>query len=235
MAETESRQRVAILAPMEVELRPIVRGLSLRRSASERTFWTGAMGRTEIVAVLTGIGTEAAAQQAEAVLNSGPVDYLLVVGIAGGVGSDVRIGDLVIPEVVVDLSTGARYRPHILGSGKPRGILGTSDQLIADPGEVSRLERQGIIAVDMETAAVAAVCEQRGCPWSVFRAISDRPGDVSPDPALTGLVGPRGEPRIPALLRFVVAKPGRVSQLVLLARGASLAAKVAARAAIRAI
>jgi nucleoside phosphorylase len=33
----------------------------------------------------------------------------------------------------------------------------------------------------METAAVAEVCEERGVPWSVVRAISDRASDGSVD------------------------------------------------------
>ena len=33
------------------------------------------------------------------------------------------------------------------------------------------------MALDMETAAIAHVCDRRGIPWSVFRAISDRPSD----------------------------------------------------------
>jgi hypothetical protein len=104
-----------------------------------------------------------------------------------------------------------------------------------DLAEVARLEDQGVIAVDMETAAIAAVCERRRCPWSVFRAISDRADDGSTDAALFGLAGPDGEANLPAVLRFVFTNPNRVPQLVRLAHGLRLAANVAASAAISAL
>jgi adenosylhomocysteine nucleosidase len=87
----------------------------------------------------------------------------------------------------------------------------------------------------METAAVAAVCERRGCPWSVFRAISDRADDGAVDAAILGLAGPDGGPNLPALMRFLVTRPWRVPQLARLARGMRLAADRAASAASRAL
>jgi nucleoside phosphorylase len=189
----------------------------------------------EIVATTTGIGTRAAAREAELALGAGPIDHLLVVGIAGGIGPTVDIGDLVVPDLVIDLSTGAEHRPSNLGEIEARGTLATSDELLTDQAEAAHLERQGVIAVDMETAAIAAVCERRRCPWSVFRAISDRADDGSTDPAVFALAGPSGEPRIGAALRLMLTKPRLVPQLARLARGASLAANVAAAAALHAL
>jgi hypothetical protein len=87
----------------------------------------------------------------------------------------------------------------------------------------------------METAAIAAVCEDRDCPWSVFRAISDRADDGSIDLAVFGLAGPDGGPNLPALARFVLSKPWRVPELARLARGMKLATNVAASAALSAL
>jgi adenosylhomocysteine nucleosidase len=188
-----------------------------------------------IVATTTGIGTKAAAQTAERVLDSGPIRHLVVVGVAGGIGPSVDVGDLVVPQLVIDLSTGAQFQPNIIGDVEPRGKLATSDELVSDPAQAARLERQGVIAVDMETAAVAAVCERRQCPWSVFRAISDRADDGSTDPAVFGLAGPHGEPRLGAVARFVLANPKRIRQLAHLAHGLDLATNVAATAAISAL
>ena len=236
MTRPGSEERVAILAPMGSELRPMVGALSLKRSASgDRSFLAGRLGRIEIVATTTGIGTKAAALAAERILDSGPIRHLVVVGVAGGIGPSVDVGDLVVPQLVIDLSTGAEYRPSILGNAKPRGKLATSDELVSDPAQAARLERQSVIAVDMETAAIAAVCERRRCPWSVFRAISDRADDGSTDPAVFGLAGPHGEPRLGAVARFVLANPKRIPQLARLAQGLSLATNVAATAAVNAL
>ncbi len=226
--------RVAVLAPMRPELRPLVRPLSLRRAGSG-ALYGGAVGRTEIVAAVTGIGPAAAARATERVLDGGAIDRVVVVGIAGGIGAGVAIGDLVVPELVLDLATGALHRPTPLGDAAPRGTLATAEGLITDPAVFARLELRGVRAIDMETAAVAAVCARCGCPWSVFRAISDRAGDPRIDAAVLGLAGPEGEPNLPALARFVLTRPWRLPQLVPLARGMRLAADTAAGAALRAL
>jgi adenosylhomocysteine nucleosidase len=227
---------IALLAPMQSELRPLVRALSLKRHGSgDRNLLYGTLGRIEIVATTTGIGTRAAAQTAARVLDTGIIRHLVVVGVAGGIGPSVDVGDLVIPEFVVDLATGAQYRPTTLGSAKPRGKLATSDTMVNDPAQAARLLSQGVIAVDMETAAVAAVCDQRRCPWSVFRAVSDRADDGSTDPAVSGLAGPYGEPRLRAVARFVVSNPRRIRQLARLAQGLNLATSVAATSAVNAL
>jgi adenosylhomocysteine nucleosidase len=228
--------RIAVLAPMRPELRPLVRPLSLRRAESAGgALQKGSIGRVEIVATVTGIGPAAAARATERVLDSGAIDHVVVVGIAGGIGRAVALGDLVVPERVVDLSSGSVHRPRPLGDVPARGTLVTSDGLIVDPAVFARLERDGVVAIDMETAAVAAVCERRGCPWSVFRAISDRAGDPTIDPTVFGLAGPEGEPNLGAIARFVLTRPWRLPQLVPLARGMRRAADTAAAAAVRAL
>jgi hypothetical protein len=87
----------------------------------------------------------------------------------------------------------------------------------------------------METAAIAAVCEERGCAWSVFRAISDRADDGSTDPAILALAGPQGDPDPRAVLRFLLTRPWRIPQLARLARGLRAATHAAAAAAVAAL
>jgi len=221
---------------MRSELRPIVRSLHLsRRRSGDRSVFSGAVGRVEVVATTTGIGTRASARTAEVILVSTSIDHLILVGIAGGIGPSVGIGDLVVPDLVIDLSTGSEHRPTFLGSTAPRGTLVTSDELLVDQDEVARLERQGVIAVDMETAAIAAVCEDRHCPWSVFRAISDRADDGSTGPAVFAMAGPDGHPNLPAVARFVLKNPWSVPKLARLACGMKRATNTAASTAVSAL
>ncbi len=184
---------------------------------------------------MTGIGTRAAARTTARILDTIRPDHLLVVGIAGGIGQSVSIGDLVVPARVIDLASGTEYRPAPFGKIGARGILVTTDELLVDPARVAELERQGVIAVDMETAAIAAVCEKRACPWSVFRAISDRAADPSIDPGIFDLAGPDGSPNFPAVVRFILSNPRCLPQLARLAGEARLAANRAAAAAARAV
>ena len=235
MTPSARTARIALLAPMKPELRPLVRALSLERPGRGDTLWTGARGGVSVVATTTGIGPRAAARTTERVLDAGDIRHVLVVGIAGGIGPTVAIGDLVVPELVVDLSTGSRHRPATLGGEVPRGTLATSDGLLTDREAIARLEREGVIAIDMETAAVAAVCERRGCPWSVLRGISDRADDGSTDDAIFGMAGPDGAGEPAAVARFLLTQPWRIPQLVRLARGMRVAARRAASAAVRAL
>lgn len=236
MASASGRRCVALLAPMRSELMPLVRRLGLRREGSGRDArYTGAVGRAEVVALQTGIGVRLAARAAERALADTRADHVVVAGVAGGIGASVAVGDLVVPEEVVDLDSGARFRPAPFGATPPRGRLLTSDGLLTDPALFARFEREGAVAIDMETSAVAAVCERQGRPWSVFRGISDHTGDGEIDQAIFGMTGPDGEAKPAAVARFLLTQPWRIPQLARLARGLRLATDAAALACLRAL
>ena len=110
----------------------------------------------------------------------------------------------------------------------------TTDQLLTELDVVAGLRDQGVVSLDMETAAIAQVCERRGIPWSVFRAISDRATDGSLDEEVFHLSNQDGTPNAPAIARYLLQHPTRIGRMVGLAKGAKLAADRAADAAIRA-
>jgi nucleoside phosphorylase len=226
--------RVALLAPMKQELAPLVRKLGLRRSAADPALHAGRAGAVEVVATLTGIGMAAAERATERILAGARPDHVMVVGIAGGVDPAQPIGALIAPEVVVDARTGREHRPAQLGGLPPHGRLVSSDELVTGAEDAARLRREGVVGLDMETAAVAAVCERRAVPWSVFRAISDRVTDGTTDPEVLALAGPDGSGKPGAVARYLLRRPWRIVRLARLARGSLRAADAAAEAAIRA-
>ncbi len=130
----------------------------------------------------------------------------------------MSVGEVVVPEVVVDLSDGRELRPSPLGSVVHHGRLLTSDDFITDQHVLSRLRAEGAIAIDMETAAIARVCEDHGCRWSVFRGISDDAFDPSVDETILGLTRADGSPDLGAVTRFVAGNPTRVRLLARLGR-----------------
>jgi nucleoside phosphorylase len=219
---------------MRQELAPLVKKLGLRPSDANPGLHAGRAGGVEVVATTTGIGMAAAAGAAERVLAALPIDHVMVVGIAGGVDAAQPIGALIAPEVVVDSASGREHRPAQLGETPPRGRLVSSDAFVTGLDEAARLLREGVVGLDMETAAVAAVCERRGCPWSVYRAISDRVTDGTTDSAVLALAGPDGSGDFAAVARYLLARPWRIVRLARLARGSLRAADAAADAAIRA-
>jgi len=110
----------------------------------------------------------------------------------------------------------------------------TTDHLTTDLDEIARLRARGVVSLDMETAAIAALCERRGIPWSVFRVISDRATDGSVDEEVFKLSNMDGTPNNEAIERYFAEHPERVEAMARLAEGALLGAETAADAAIRA-
>jgi adenosylhomocysteine nucleosidase len=220
---------------MPMEIRPLVKKLSLTKSQiGEATVHTGTLGGGEVVAIVTGMGTKLATEGTERLLDAVEVDRVVVVGITGAVENETPIGTLILPEVVVDSATGTEHRPTPLGEGTPHGKMWTTDQLLTEHDVIAGLRAQGVVSLDMETAAIAEVCERRGIPWSVFRVISDRATDGSLDEEVFHLSHQDGTPNGPAIARYFLKHPTRVARMAELAKGAKLAAETAADAAIRA-
>ena len=227
--------RTAFICAMPMEMRPLARKLSLHRTEiGGVTVSSGTLGGREVVAIVTGMGPKLATEATSGLLDAVGVDRVVVVGITGAVENATPIGTLVLPEAVVDGATGAEHRPAPLGDGTAHGKMWTTDALITDPEAISRLRAQGVVSLDMETAAIAEVCEQRGIPWSVFRVISDRATDGSIDEEVFRLSNQDGTTNRAAVARYFLTHPGRIPQMARLARGAKLATETAADAAIRA-
>ena len=223
---------IAVLTAMRSELRPFVRAAGLARTGD---VWSGTLGRYEVAASTMGVGMVGAAEAAERVVKGADVERVLVVGIAGGIDARLPIGHVVVPEVVVDGATGAEHRPAPWAQVEPHGRLVTYHDFQTDPELMARLQREGYAAIDMETAAVAAVCEQHGCPYTVFRAISDDAVKGTVDPAVAALARPDGSPDLGAALRYALRHPWRVPGLVALGRDSDHAARAAAAAAVAAL
>lgn len=222
---------VAFVCAMPMEARPVVRRLGLQREQiGGLEVRAGTLGDHQVVAIVTGMGPDLARRGVTALLDAVPISRVVVVGITGAVDNETPIGTLVRPASVVDGATGAEYIPESPGEGR----LWTTDGLTTDLAEVARLRDQGVVGLDMETAAVAEVCEQRGIPWSVFRVISDRASDGSIDDEVFHMSNQDGSPNWRSVARFFMRHPGRIPAMARLAKGARLATETAARAAIEA-
>ena len=224
--------RFGVLAPMPSELRPVVKAFGLRRGrAGSLDGHVGRVGEADVVATTTGIGTELATAAARRMLDGGDVDHVVVVGIAGAIGPTSVVPDVIVPEVVVDWPELREHRPAPLGGLVGAGTIVTSDEYGYPPEVIADFIARGVVAVDMETVAVARVCVDAGVPWSAVRAISDRADDDTVDQDVISLVKPDGSPDLGRSLRYVVRHPGRISRLAALGRDASAAARAAATAA----
>jgi adenosylhomocysteine nucleosidase len=232
--ELSSDARVAFICAMPMELTPLVKKLSLTETqVGDVTVQSGTLDGRAVVAIVTGMGVDYATTGTEALLDAMPIDHVVVVGIAGAVENETPIGTLILPEVVVHSETGAEYRPTPLGEGTPQGKMLTTVGLTTNVDHITELRAQGVVSLDMETAAIAHLCDDRGIPWSVFRVISDRP-DSSIDEEVFRMSNMDGTPNEEAINAYFAKHPDALGTMARLAEGATLAANNAADAAIRA-
>ena len=232
----DSAKTVAMLAPMVPELAPLKKRIPLRKVDDGNGAYTheGQVGDVRVVAVITGIGTQPAKETTERLLDATTVDHVMVVGIAGGMGPTVEIGDLVVPELVIDEPTGQECRPHVLDGYAPRGTIVTSDRFGYDDETNARFIADGVVGLDMETSAIGLVCQARGVPWTAFRGISDRGDDATVDVEVLKLAGADGSGDNKALMKYLLRRPWKILYLKNLAKGTNLAVNAAADAAIAA-
>jgi nucleoside phosphorylase len=224
---------------MRPELRPFVKAASLERAPTPGpdapVTYVGSVAGTEITAMMTGMGTAAATEVATQIIELTDCDHVLVVGIAGGLDPSLRIGEVVVPDRVVGHTSGREHRPTRLGVIPPGRSLITTDDLIVDAAVLAGFAADGFTAVDMETSAIAAVCDEYGVAWTAFRGISDHGADDGIDSDVFALSKPDGTANPAAVAKFVATRPWRVPTIARLGRNMQLAVNAAVAAALDAV
>ncbi|HLJ56345.1 MAG TPA: hypothetical protein VKT77_14990 [Chthonomonadaceae bacterium] len=146
-----------------------------------------------VVAYRIGAGLERARRNTAAALDLlGPVRSVLIVGFAGGLETGLGPGDIAVGE---EVSTGpgsvalradrslleAVAHVTVVGARCVRGRITSASGVIGTAAEKREMARAtGAIAVDTESAAAAAVIEERGGAWIAVRVITDGPEDDLP-------------------------------------------------------
>jgi adenosylhomocysteine nucleosidase len=223
---------------MPLEMGAITTAFSLSRTGGKGSPWAGRVGGSEVKAIHIGMGPSLT-RSAMARLFDGsfpgdaPVDHVMIAGICGGLDPSLEVGTLVNPEVVIDHASGAAYRHTPPGDRAVAGKLITTEQVTLDPALSRRFWEEGCVAVDMESSAVAEVCQANGCPWSVYRCIGDRHFDGLIDERLLSLTNPDGSGNVAELERLIASEPNVATKLDRLTRDATMAARLAAEAAVR--
>ena len=221
-----------MLAPMQPELKAIVASGDLQPTANDPVFsHAGTVGDWSVVSLVTSMGPALAREATRRALSAGPLDHVMVVGIAGGLDPELPVGSLFVPSRVQLYPDGPEYATHPLPGRNAAGALMTTDGLFDDDTIWRPILDRGFGAVDMEAAGVAEVCEEAGVPWSVYRGISDRPDEHIVDQAVFGLSKPDGSADPVALAKYLARDPRRAKALANLNRSMKLAAKLAADAA----
>jgi adenosylhomocysteine nucleosidase len=96
-------RRLGLMAAMPEELQTLLDRMPDESAVdvAGRRFWVGHLCGQEVVAVLSRIGKVAAATTTTLLLTRFGVDEILFTGVAGGLGSGVRVGDVVVADALV--------------------------------------------------------------------------------------------------------------------------------------
>ncbi len=192
VTDDPAERHVVVLAPMPLEMEAIVAAFGLHATGpAEGAPWAGRLGNSSVTAVHIGMGpplTRAALHRLfdETSEDYRPFHHVMVAGICGGLDPQLDVGTLINPEVVVEQATGRAYRHRPPGGAPQTGKLVTTEEATLDSEASRRMFEEGYLGVDMETSAVAEVCEEQGCPWSAYRCIGDRYFDGLLDAAPRG-------------------------------------------------
>jgi adenosylhomocysteine nucleosidase len=205
-----------------------------------------AEGGTDLVCVCAGPGLGNALSAARWLASRGAA-ALAATGVAGGLDPDLSAGDLVVAEEVLAVGDahggGSRaridaWRPYApcaaaahaalaaCGLSVRRGAVATVPRAVLtvrDKGALFRL--CPALAVDMESAAIAAAARDAGLPFFVLRGVCDAADRSVPPEFLDGMAGD-GTVRPGPLLRRLLRRPSLAADLPRAARdmGSALAA-----------
>lgn len=173
-----------------------------------------------------GVGPERARIAAERAMLA-DTQALISCGLAGGLDPTLQAGSIVLASDVIDAAdrerrwtTHARWREtlHTRLADARIGPLVSSTAPISSVADKTRFyAEQGAVAVDMESAAIAAVAAHHGVPFVAVRIIVD-PAHMALPRATANALDPSGKPRPASLALALLRHPMEVPALVRLAR-----------------
>ena len=222
----ELSRKIAIVAALERELRPLIRHWSptrIHHEARDFTFYESSYA----VAVCGGIGPEAGRRAAQAAIVNYHPEILISAGLAGALVPDLRIGETIFPVVVIDAGDSSRHQTAIqnapIGSSPLARTVLVSSAEIASAAQKQKLEKAyGAQAVDMESAAVARAAQAHGIPFLTIKSISDELDFELPDvtPFIKG-----GQLQTARFALYVAFRPWLWRRVLRLARNTRIASE----------
>ncbi|HEL0565261.1 5'-methylthioadenosine/adenosylhomocysteine nucleosidase [Streptococcus equi subsp. zooepidemicus] len=196
--------KIGIIAAMEEELQFLLEQLqgSQEHRVLSNTYYTGRLGRHELVLVQSGVGKVMSAMTVAMLAEHFQADAIINTGSAGAIASELAIGDVVVADRLVyhdvDVTAfGYDYgqmaaQPlyfdsdsklvetfkQVLDQEKTNsriGLIATGDSFIAGQEGIDTIKAHfpETLAVEMEGAAVAQAAHAAGKPFIVVRAMSD--------------------------------------------------------------
>ncbi len=205
----------------------------------------GRIGAAEIAGIATGLGISRATDTARRAMQALSSDLVIATGLAGALSAALRPGDLVLADRLILGGDDAESAPRTIAIPPAdlarfqaaleterlafsTGPILTAGRILKD-GAAKRGARaaSGALAVDMESAAIAAEAHRLGLRFACVRAVLD-----TVDEEIVGaeLAGPDGAVRPLAAASFALRNPAALVGLARMMRSLNRATAALASA-----
>ncbi|HXB59211.1 MAG TPA: hypothetical protein VNU95_06585 [Candidatus Acidoferrales bacterium] len=167
----------------------------------------------------TGIGRANADKAAREYLAGQSPQLLLTCGFAGGLDPERKIGDVIFE------TENEGVRAKLIAAGAKPVKMFCADRIAVTAREKKQLREQtGADAAEMESAAVQAVCRERGIACATVRVISDTAGEDLPLD-FNQFLTPEKKLEMSKLMMAVASKPWKMGAMMELQKNTKLAAQ----------
>lgn len=214
-----SQADIGIVCALAIEINPFLNRCERPRkySGGDFVFRGGIYDGIRIAIVQSGVGFAKARQATQAMIDAHRPSWIISAGFSGALQPQMKIGDIVVGTSLVDTHgqqlTIDMQMPANPSQGLYVGRLVTADAIVRTVEEKRQLaERYQGLAVDLESLAVAQVCQADKIPCLAVRVISD---DMSSDlpPEVTSVVGSTGTRRLGAAIGAIWNRPNSVKDM----------------------
>ena len=183
-----------------------------------------AAGRPGIFTLIVGIGRQNAGKSVRSFLESCSPELVLTCGFAGGLNPDLKVGDVIFESGMQKAESGNLEERLLAAGAKPAKIF-CADRIATTAMEKWQLcVDTGADAVEMESAAIHAVCAEKNIPCVTLRVISDTAHEDLPLD-FNALAKPDKSLDFWKLLFAIARSPGKIGALMKLQKKTSFAAK----------
>ena len=195
--------KIAIMGAMPEEVAPILKKLGSYKTTkyADNEYYEASYNGVDVVVAYSKIGKVFSTLTASTMIQKFGCDKLLFSGVAGGINTSLKIGDLIVASKLSqhDLDITAFGHPmgfvpggsvfveadknliaiskdvaSELGKTVIEGVIATGDQFVHDEKvKENILKHFSADALEMEGASVAVVCNSLNVPFFILRAISD--------------------------------------------------------------
>ncbi len=198
-------KKIGIIFAMKEELEALLDIVNVEKEYKifELDFYECTIGNTNCVLCESGVGKVNAARCTQILIDNMQVDYIINVGVAGGLNENLSVCDIVIGNKLVqhdfDITAFDHEKGYIPNVGKfidgdeylikianevarenkytiHNGVIASGDIFCTDKNMATKIKNKfDAYCVEMEGSSIAQVCYLCHIPFLVLRAISDIP------------------------------------------------------------